>query len=125
MHAHIARVFEFHGDGDHAFYSQQYVDGPDLRAVSGQATADVLAPIGLIADALRYAHGKGIVHRDIKADNVLLDRNGAPYLRDFGVSLPVGSPSDGGSLIAQSPQSLRGEPAQTADDIFALDDPAL
>ncbi|NNF40067.1 MAG: protein kinase [Woeseiaceae bacterium] len=120
MHAHIARVFEFHGDGANAFYSQQYIDGPDLRAVSGQAPADVLAPIGLIADALRYAHGKGVVHRDIKADNVLLDANGAPYLTDFGVALPAGSPSDGGSLIAQSPQSLSGEPVHTADDIFAL-----
>lgn len=120
MHAHIARVFEFHSDADHAFYSQQYIDGPDLGALAGEPLQQALAPVGLIADALRYAHGKGVVHRDIKASNILLDRNGAPYLNDFGVSSKVGSRKGGGSLIARSPQSLAGEAVQPADDIFAL-----
>ena len=120
VHAHIARVFEFHGDQEPAFYSQQYIDGPDLGALSGRPAAEVLAPIGLIADALRYAHGKGVVHRDIKASNILLDRNGAPYLSDFGVSSAIGEQQSGGSLISQSPQSLAGQAAQPADDLFAL-----
>ena len=120
MHAHIARVFEFHDEPGGAFYSQQYVDGGDISAVAGKPVEQVLAPIVLIADALRYAHAKGVVHRDIKASNILLDRIGAPYLSDFGVASAVGKVSDGGSLIAGSPQSLSGEPAQTSDDIFAL-----
>ena len=120
MHAHIARVFEFHGDAENAFFAKQYIDGPDLSALGGKSPEQVLAPIGLITDALRYAHGKGVVHRDIKASNILLDRNGAPYLSDFGVSSSVGEQKGGGSLIAQSPQSLAGEAAQPADDIFAL-----
>jgi len=120
LHAHIVRAFEFHEDDDAAFYSLQYVDGPDISALSGSSLENILAPAGLIADALRYAHAKGIVHRDIKASNILLDRNGAPYLSDFGVAAAVGSVGEGGSLAAQSPQSLAGEAAQPADDIFAL-----
>ena len=68
MHAHIVRVFEFHEDTDPVFYSLQYIDGPDISVLSGAPLDHVLAPIALIADALRYAHGKGVVHRDIKAD---------------------------------------------------------
>jgi serine/threonine protein kinase len=120
MHAHILRAFEFHAEAELSFFSQQFVDGPNIGALSGFSPAEVLAPIGLIADALRYVHSKGIVHRDIKAANVLLDHNGSPYLADFGVAVAVGSTASGGSLIAQSPQSLRGQSAQTSDDIFAL-----
>ena len=80
------RVFEFHEDQGAAFYSMQYVDGAELSAIAGQPLSDVLPAIGLLADALRYAHSKGVVHRDVKADNVLLDYNGAPYLGDFGVA---------------------------------------
>ena len=120
MHAHIVRVFEFHSESEFAFYSQQYIDGPDISVLSGRPIAEILAPLGLVADALRYAHGKGIVHRDIKATNILLDSNGAPYLSDFGVAAKMGESKSGGTLIAQSPQSLAGEPAQAADDIFAL-----
>ncbi|MBT8088380.1 MAG: serine/threonine protein kinase, partial [Gammaproteobacteria bacterium] len=120
MHAHIARVFEFHDDAGAAFYTQQYIDGPDLSALSGKPLDQLLAPVGLIADALRYAHSKGVVHRDIKASNILLDRNGAPYLADFGVSAPVGAQTGGGSAIAQSPQSLAGEAVAPSDDVFAL-----
>ncbi len=120
MHAHIARVFEFHDDADGAFYSQQYIDGPDLGELTGTGMEQVLAPVGLVADALRYAHGKGVVHRDIKASNILLDRNGAPYLSDFGVAASIGARQAGGSVISQSPQSLAGDAAQPADDVFAL-----
>lgn len=120
MHPHIARAFEFHDDTDGTFYSQQYIEGVDIGALAGESPERVLAPIGLIADALRYAHGKGVVHRDIKASNILLDRNGAPYLSDFGVASAIGERGRGGSLIAQSPQSLSGEAAQASDDIFAL-----
>ena len=120
MHAHIVRVFEFHEDQGCAFYSMQFVDGADLGALAGHALDDVLPPIGLLADALRYAHGKGIVHRDVKAANVLLDHNGVPYLTDFGVAAPAGSVAEGGSPVAASPQVRRGEAAGPADDVYAL-----
>lgn len=120
MHAHIVRVFEFHSDDDYAWYSQQYVDGPDLGALAGRPFEESLPAVALVADALRYLHGKGLVHRDLKASNILLDRIGAPYLADFGVAAAAGERKGGGSLVAQSPQSLDGEGAQPADDIFAL-----
>ena len=120
MHAHIVRVFEFHEDQGAAFYSMQYVDGADLSALTGQPLSDILPAVGLLADALRYAHGKGIVHRDVKAANVLLDYNGAPYLSDFGVAASAGQSAEGGTPVASSPQVARGEPAQPADDIYAL-----
>ncbi len=120
MHAHIVRVFEFHDDPDGAFYSLQFIDGPDISVMCGAPLEDFLPPIALIADALRYAHGKGVVHRDIKASNILLDRNGAPYLIDFGVATTGETDIGGGSLIAASPQLLDGAAAQPADDIFSL-----
>lgn len=120
MHAHITRAFEYYTEADVAFYSQQYIDGENISVLTGRSTDEILSPIGLIADALRYVHAKGIVHRDVKASNILLDHNGAPYLTDFGVACPVGDVGVGGSLIAASPQSLLAMPAQTADDIFAL-----
>ena len=120
MHAHIVRVFEFHKDRGVAFYSLQYVDGADLGALAGKALTEILPPLGLVADALRYSHAKGIVHRDVKASNILLDYNGVPYLSDFGVAAEAGTVADGGSPIAASPQARNGEAAQPADDIFAL-----
>lgn len=120
MHPHIVRAFEFHGEPGCTFYSLQYVDGVDISALSGAPLTAVLPPIALLADALRYMHGKGLVHRDIKASNVLLDRNGAPYLSDFGAAVAAQTTSAGGSLIAASPQSIAGTAASPADDIFAL-----
>jgi len=120
MHAHIGRVFEFHDDERGAFYSRQYVDGPDVSVLAGARAEHILRPIAAVADALAYAHGRGVVHRDVKAANILLDGNGAPYLIDFGVAARAGAAAGGGSLISASPQQLDGQPAQPSDDVFAL-----
>ena len=120
VHAHIARAFEFHGDGERPFYTMQFVDGPDISVLAGAPPAEILPVIALICDALRFAHEKAVVHRDIKASNILLDGNGAPYLIDFGVAANAEGSVGGGSLIAASPQSLDGEAPQPADDLFAL-----
>jgi tetratricopeptide (TPR) repeat protein len=119
MHAHIVRAFEFHED-DGAFYSLQFIDGPDISVLAGVPLAESLPPVALIADALRYAHAKEVVHRDVKAANILLDHNGAPYLIDFGVAATRGDDPGGGSLIAASPQQLSGAAPDPADDVFAL-----
>jgi len=120
MHPHIVRVFEYNDDSETPFYSLQYIDGPDISTLSAAPAEHILGPIGLVADALRYAHAKGVVHRDIKAANILLDKNGAPYLIDFGAAAEAGVAASGGSLIAASPQTLAGAAPRPSDDIFAL-----
>ena len=64
MHANIVRVFEYYDGVEQPFFSLQYLGGPDISVLTGEDVDLVLRPIGLIADALRYAHGKNIVHRD-------------------------------------------------------------
>jgi tetratricopeptide (TPR) repeat protein len=122
MHAHIVRVFEFHDDPAGAFFSLQAIDGPDISTLASTGAENVLGPLGLVADALRYAHAKGVVHGDVKASNILLDANGAPYLIDFGVAtLPaIDESSAGGSAVNASPQRQKGSRPETADDIFAF-----
>ncbi len=122
MHAHIVRVFEFHDDPEGPYYSLQFISDVDLGVVCGKSPQDALPPLGLIADALRYAHAKGVVHRDLKAANILLDGRGAPYLVDFGVAAIPADDSGvgGGTTISASPQQKSGEAPRTADDIYAL-----
>lgn len=121
MHANIIRVFEFHDEADTAFYAMQYIGGPDIGVLTVAPVDDILRPLGLIADSLRYAHAKAIVHRDLKASNILLDERGIPYLLDFGVAASVGQvTAGGGSRISASPQQIAGEPAAASDDIYAL-----
>jgi tetratricopeptide (TPR) repeat protein len=120
MHAHIVRVFEFHDESPAALFSRQYIDGSDISVLGKAPLEHILPALAAIADALRYAHAKDVVHRDVKAANVLLDANGAPYLTDFGIAAETGRDGAGSSLIAASPQQLEGQAANPADDIFAL-----
>jgi hypothetical protein len=99
----------------------EYLPGGDLGQFRGRSFESWAAAAGDVAAALAACHAVGLVHRDLKCGNVLLDAGGRAKLADFGIAAAVGSrvPA-GGSPYNASPQQLRGEPAQPADDLYAL-----
>ena len=123
-HPHILKVFPPEATEEAMLLTTELAGGGDLRRLRG---ADYLAivPVLLeVAQALEHAHERGVIHRDLKPGNVLLDARGAVKLADFGIAgtvLAEGSdPARGLSPFSASPQQLRGEPPTPADDIYGL-----
>src|SRR5512141_3358344 len=86
-------VLPLHDSGEAAgalYFVMPYVDGESLRArftrESTLSVSDVVAIARQIADALDYAHGEGVIHRDVKPENILLSRHGHALLADFGIA---------------------------------------
>jgi len=129
-HPHIVRIFDFHRSGDLVFISMEYVDGEDLHAYQRRLGilpyAEVIERLQPIVRALSYAHHMGLVHRDVKPGNILLDRQGSPKLADFGIAAlldPSGNAfhmTSGGSLYYMSPQQMERLNPVPSDDIYAL-----
>src|SRR5207237_5042467 len=68
----------------------KYIDGTDLAARLRQTRLSILESVELVitvAEALHHAHKQGLVHRDVKPGNILLDRSGKPFVSDFGLAL--------------------------------------
>jgi serine/threonine protein kinase len=130
IHPHIVRVFDFHRDDDLAFISMEYIEGQNLiayrRNFKRPSYLKIISVLQPIVDALSYAHSLGLVHRDVKAGNILIDTQNSPRLTDFGIAGVFKSASDsleitsGGSLYCMSPQQLDGQQPRPADDIYAL-----
>jgi serine/threonine protein kinase len=130
VHPHIVRIFDFHRVDELVFISMEYVDGEDLHAYQRRFEilpyTDVIRRLQPVVEALSYAHGMGLVHRDLKARNVLLDQQGSPHLADFGIAAVLDSDRDalqistGGSLYSMSPQQMDGRRPHPSDDIYAF-----
>jgi len=124
-HRNIVRVYDVHSAEGHAFISMEFVEGGELGQLRDGSPADIVTKIVPLTSALAYAHAKGIVHRDVKPSNVLIDREGMPRLVDFGIAGVLQGEAGlrltgGGSPLSMSPQQRAGLPPSPADDAFAL-----
>ena len=111
------------------FVVSKLVEGSDLAVRIGQARPsfrDSAELVATIADALHYAHTRGLVHRDIKPANILIDASGKPCVADFGLALKDEDFGKGGGLAGtpayMSPEQARGEGHRVdgRSDIFSL-----
>ena len=105
----------------------KYMEGGDLEqhAAGGPLPCLEAAKIvAAVAEALHFAHDRGILHRDIKPANILLDKDGTPRLADFGLALRVQITSDPGSSAGtpayMSPEQMRGERLDRRSDVYSL-----
>ena len=128
-HANVVPIYEA-GERDGQLYlAMRYVEGSDLKALlrrDGRLGAErALAILGQVASALDAAHRRGLVHRDVKPGNVLIDEDGHAYLTDFGVSKQLGGVStDTGRMVGTldylAPEQIRGEAVDARTDGYAL-----
>lgn len=129
-HRHILPVYDFGEDGGVFYIAMRYLSGgslEDLLAAGRMTLPDVARILGNVAEALDYAHRKGVIHRDVKPANVLLDDEGVAYLSDFGVARVVDSSTKMtqsglalGTPVYMSPEQSLGEPVDARSDVYSL-----
>lgn len=132
-HPNLVQVFDFGREGDLYFLAMEYVEGWNLaQAILQRRQKGLGVPLGVfrhwilgILAAVGYLHGRGVVHRDISPSNVLLSRDGAVKVADFGIAAAARSLLAGGGGMAGkagylAPEVARGGSWTPASDLFAV-----
>ena len=124
QHAGIAQIYEAStydiGRGQQPFFAMELVVGVDIRTYCDRNGLGIRARIALlaeIADAVQAAHDSGVIHRDLKPDNVLVDERGRPRILDFGVARATDDSASVSTLLTKDGQ-LVGTLAYMAPEQF-------
>ncbi|MBI5033792.1 MAG: serine/threonine protein kinase [Chloroflexi bacterium] len=133
-HPHIVRVYDFDANGGLAFLVMEYLSGTSLKARLRELNAlhahiefaETVRLVAALADALAYAHHRGVIHRDVKPSNVILTTDGRPVLSDFGIAriidatIITNSSGSVGTPAYMSPEQGKGDSGDERSDIYAL-----
>ncbi|MFH1139307.1 MAG: serine/threonine-protein kinase [Pseudomonadota bacterium] len=128
-HPHIVTIYDAGEDHDLSYIAMELLDGHDLKEHSRPdkllPVRDVLKNVADMADALGYAHSKGVVHRDIKPANIMLLKNGICKLTDFGIARAMSTSKTKtgvvkGTPFYMSPEQITGKKVDGRSDIFSL-----
>src|SRR5262249_5763507 len=129
-HPHVVPVYDIGLTEDGLCYVvSKFIDGTDLKrrlARGRPSPAEAAGLVATIAEALHHAHGKGLVHRDVKPGTILLDAAGKPYVADFGLVLREEDFGRGaayaGTFAYMSPEQARGQGDRVdgRSDVFSL-----
>jgi serine/threonine protein kinase len=126
-HPHILPIYDF-GDADGVpFIAMRYLGGGSMAQMIRRGVPDlddIQKPFSQVAQALDYAHQQGVIHRDLKPGNIMLDESGNAYLSDFGIARVMGSDLTGSAIIGtpayMSPEQAHGLAIDARSDVYAL-----
>ena len=131
-HPHIVPLYDFWRKAGRAYLVMRYLGGGSVRDLvnrQGKLSLDMVSRISMqTLSAMAFAHRNGVIHRDIKPDNVFMDEDGNAYLSDFGIAKTTGGSGDPSEAAGQivgtpaylAPEQIRGEEATAQSDIYAF-----
>ena len=129
-HANMVQVYESGEAAGWHFIAMEFVEGQDLKRYIREhgplRVAEAVRIAVAVCEVLDYAHRRGIIHRDVKPQNILLRRDGTVKVTDFGIARALSSVTITqtgtvlGSVQYLSPEQARGQPVGRAADIYAL-----
>lgn len=129
-HPNIVTIYDYERLDKFYFFSMLFVDGPTLTKFTKPPNTmpihRICRNMATICDAIHYAHQQGVIHRDIKASNVMLDQSGKPYITDFGIAKwerSLTRTQTGvlmGSPYYMSPEQIEGHDLDCRSDIYSL-----
>ena len=128
-HRNIITIFDLGEDRGQPYIAMEYVQGQalDVRMRTGEplTLSQKLAIIADICDALAFAHGAGIIHRDMKPANVMLTTTGSVRILDFGLARLVTSELTRSNIVVgtmnyMAPEQVRAEPIDHRADVFSV-----
>ncbi|NLX97258.1 MAG: protein kinase [Rhodopirellula sp.] len=131
-HPHIVRVYEAGRDGEQVFIVSEFIEGTTLkshRETREYTPAESAELCARVAEALEHAHQRGVIHRDLKPGNILIDETGEPHIADFGLAKRETTDATWtragevfGTPAYMSPEQARGDSARVdrRSDVYSL-----
>jgi serine/threonine protein kinase len=125
-HDNLALLYSFLKDGDSFYIVMEFVNGTPLTKMLPMPWKEALPVFAQVLEGLEYAHSLGVLHRDIKPDNIMVDPQGVVKLMDFGIAHVLGSARQTrektivGTLEYVSPEQISGKELTQRSDIYSL-----